>query len=113
LPQLWWRRRMRRSRLHLCQAGTRAADLIGLCIANSPRSRRRSTSPERKPRQPLTYAPTSTRTGVVATPAATRPTSPRTRGAGDPTSPLLQPRVRSSRRRPPDHGARGARTPRC
>jgi hypothetical protein len=47
------------------------ADLIGLCIAGSPRSRRRSTSPEREPLQPPIYVPTSTRTDVVVTPAAT------------------------------------------
>jgi hypothetical protein len=67
-----WRRRARRpSRLHLRQAGTRAADLIGLRIADSPRSRRRSTKPKGKPRQPLTYAPTSTRTDIVVMLAAT------------------------------------------
>jgi hypothetical protein len=39
-PQLWWRRRARRpSQPHPRQAGTRAADLIGLRIASSPRSR--------------------------------------------------------------------------
>jgi hypothetical protein len=71
-PQPWWRRRARRpSRLHLRQAGTRAADLIGLRIADSPRSRRRSTKPKGKPRQPLTYAPTSTRTDIVVMLAAT------------------------------------------
>jgi hypothetical protein len=63
-PQLCWSRGARRpSRLHLSQAGTRAADFIGLSIAGSPRSRRRSTSPERKPCQPSTYTPTSTKTG--------------------------------------------------
>jgi hypothetical protein len=34
------------------------------------------------------------------------------RGTRAPTSPRLRPRVRSSGRRPPDHGVRGARTPR-
>jgi hypothetical protein len=41
-PQLWWRRRVwRPSQMHLRQAGTRIADLIGLCIENSPQFRRR------------------------------------------------------------------------
>jgi hypothetical protein len=45
-PLLWWRRRAQRPRrLHLHRTGTRAADLISLRIAGSPRFRR-STSPK-------------------------------------------------------------------
>jgi hypothetical protein len=46
-PVHWWKRRaLHPNRLHLRRAGTRAANLVGLCVAGSPRSRRRSTSLE-------------------------------------------------------------------
>jgi hypothetical protein len=58
-PQLWWRRGARHpNQWHLRRAGTCAADPIGLRIASSPQSRRRSTNLERTLHQVSTYAPT-------------------------------------------------------
>jgi hypothetical protein len=75
-PQPWWRRGARcPSRLHLRRAGTRTADPIVLRIAGSPRSRRRSTSPERKPHRRPTCQPRQELTWSRC-PRLHRPTSP-------------------------------------